>query len=269
MRRPPTSKMKTVFEAALGAALVVVIDADGPDRHVLDLSSTRAHPLWSAVSPWMTRGLFAAIARLLWSACSWLTVIGVGTQPGRQLVADPLRDRIDEDAGPGRGLEQEAGLAVPGQLADHRRAGRVRRARRAPAAATSARSATRSRRRRRPSDYHYNAAVKLRRHVRGTPERRPGAALLAGGRGGAGPQDAGRDPGGAADGAGRLHHEGRRAASRSTSARRRSCATGCGSTSSRRRGTAATSCRCSTASSSTSRRSSPATRRRRCCWRTR
>ena len=47
----------------------------------------------------------------------------VGPQALRQLVAGrSFSDRIHRDAGAGRRLEQEAGLAVPGQLADRRAA---------------------------------------------------------------------------------------------------------------------------------------------------
>ena len=45
MRTPPTSKMKTVSRPRAGAALAVVVDADAPDRDVLQLLVDARPPL--------------------------------------------------------------------------------------------------------------------------------------------------------------------------------------------------------------------------------
>ena len=248
-------------EAALRAAFVVVVDADRPDRHVAKL-------LVDARPPLLVGGQAPDDVRLAPDEAD-VVVVGVlvadrdevGPQAGGQLVAEPLAERVHHHPRPGRGLEQEAGLPEPGQLADDGRA------RRAGAIADPSADRQQSE----SASAEQMATCASRGYVISTCPRNPEQPRLSL-REGEVPQrrkTARRDPRRAADGARRLHHEGRprqadlhRQGRRAAQPRPPVLPAGV-------RATAATSCRCSRGSSPTSRPSSPPTRRRRCCSRTR
>ncbi len=130
----------------------------------------------------------------------------VGAEAGRQRIAGRLPERVHQHAGAGRRLEQEARLPVPGQLANH---GRARRLRLPGAQKRPARNQRDEPEQNGETESHAGANIAralLLRDVRGGGSA---TAQPARGRGRSHAEDAGRDPRGAAGGARRLHHEGR------------------------------------------------------------
>ena len=119
-------------EAALGAVLVVVVDADAADRDVLHLLVD--------LGPALLVGREAAQHARLVGDERHVVVVGVlvahrdgvRLEAHGQVVPEALGDRIHDDARAGRRLEHEARLPEPRQLPDDGRArgARVRRERR-------------------------------------------------------------------------------------------------------------------------------------------